>query len=127
MIGTRGKHFWKKEAALYRNGFRRLDWKQGNSREAEDVVKGTNRRVIVVKSPDPKVFEEAIFVVREDFLRHRSPEQVMTEARQAAGDYLKSTMNQGKRRRNRLVGALVGLAGVAAASIGWLVFHGIAI
>jgi hypothetical protein len=73
------------------------------------------------------VFEEAIFVVREDFLRHRNPEQVMAEARQAAGDYLKSTMKQDTRRHSRLVGALVGLAGAVAASIGWFVFHGIMI
>ena len=28
---------------------------------------GTNRRVVVVKSPDPKVFEQAIFILREDY------------------------------------------------------------
>ena len=34
--------------------------------EGKDVVKGTARRVIVVRSPDPNVFEEAIFLVKED-------------------------------------------------------------
>ena len=46
---------------------RRLNYKQKtDSREATEVVKGVAKRVIVVKSPDPKVFEEAIFIVRED-------------------------------------------------------------
>ena len=32
------------------------------------MVKGISRRVILVKSPDPRLFEEAIFIVREDAL-----------------------------------------------------------
>ena len=40
-----------------------------SSQEAAEVVKGTAKRVIVVKSPDKKVFEEAIFIVREDYMR----------------------------------------------------------
>ena len=31
------------------------------------MVKGIARRVVVVKSPDPKVFDEAIFLVREGY------------------------------------------------------------
>ena len=30
------------------------------------MVKGISRRVIVVKSPDPRLFEEAIFIVKKD-------------------------------------------------------------
>ena len=30
------------------------------------MVKGISRRVVVVRPPDPSVFEEAIFVVREN-------------------------------------------------------------
>ena len=32
------------------------------------MLKGTNRRVIVVRSPDRRFFEEAIFIVREGVL-----------------------------------------------------------
>ena len=32
------------------------------------MVKGNTRQVIVVKSPDPKLFEQAIFLLREDAL-----------------------------------------------------------
>ena len=36
-------------------------------RETRGAVKGVARRVVIVSDPDPTVFEEAIFVVREDF------------------------------------------------------------
>ena len=50
------------------------------------MVKGTAKRVIVVKSPDKKVFEEAIFIVREDYMRTAGITQakLMDEARAAA-------------------------------------------
>ena len=32
------------------------------------MVKGITRQVILVKSPDPKLFEEAIFIVKEEAL-----------------------------------------------------------
>ena len=84
------------------------------------MVKGTSRRVIVVKSPDPKVFEEAIFVLREDFIRHRNAEQVLDEARRAASDYLKKCSNGKKKSRQRILPTvIVGLSGIAA-SIAWL-------
>ena len=48
------------------------------------MVKGTNRRVVVVRYPDPKMFEEAIFVLRDDGSHGKTAEQVMDEARLAA-------------------------------------------
>ncbi|MFR6393801.1 MAG: hypothetical protein ACLUNQ_00590 [Oscillospiraceae bacterium] len=32
------------------------------------MVKGISRRVIVVESPDPRVFDQAIFILRNDVL-----------------------------------------------------------
>ena len=32
------------------------------------MVKGVTRQVVVVKSPDPKLFEQAIFLLREEAL-----------------------------------------------------------
>ena len=34
--------------------------------EVVDMVKGISRQVILVHSPDPKLFEQAIFILRED-------------------------------------------------------------
>ena len=89
------------------------------------MVKGTNRRVVVVKSPDPRIFDEAIFIVREDlFHRGTSPEKVMSEARRAAGAYLRGAT--GLRRpplwRRIPAGLFAGL-GAAAAGAVWLVFR----
>ena len=54
------------------------------------MVKGVAKRVIVVKSPDPRVFEEAIFIVREDYMKTAgvSRTQLLSEARQAAESYV---------------------------------------
>ena len=55
------------------------------------MVKGVNRQVIIVKSPDPKLFDEAIFLVREDAFAApgATPEQVIRQAQQAADGYLR--------------------------------------
>lgn len=55
------------------------------------MVKGITRQVILVKSPDPKLFEEAIFIVKEEALAREgvSADQVIREARQAADGYLR--------------------------------------
>ena len=50
------------------------------------MVKGITRQVILVKSPDPRLFEEAIFIVKEEALAREgvTAEQVLKEARRAA-------------------------------------------
>ena len=87
------------------------------------MVKGITRQVILVKSPDPKLFEEAIFIVKEEALAREgvSADQVLKEARQAADGYLK----QGRawnRRMDRLPGLAWGGIGAALASLGWAVW-----
>ena len=46
------------------------------------MVKGTSRRVIVVDSPDPKLFEQAIFIVKNDAFSQEgvTSQQVLGEA-----------------------------------------------
>ena len=55
------------------------------------MVKGITRQVILVKSPDPRLFEEAIFIVKEEALARAgvTAEHVLKEARRAADGYLK--------------------------------------
>ena len=55
------------------------------------MVKGITRQVILVKSPDPRLFEEAIFIVKEEALAREgvSADKVLREARQAANGYIK--------------------------------------
>ena len=55
------------------------------------MLKGINRRVIVVKAPDRRFFEEAIFIVREGVLGTGgvTADQVVAEARRVADGYVK--------------------------------------
>lgn len=49
------------------------------------MVKGVSRQVIVVHSPDRKLFEQAIFILREDVPQQGiTEEMLLQEARQAA-------------------------------------------
>ena len=84
------------------------------------MVKGVSRRIIVVDSPDPKIFERAIFIVREDFTGQQgiSEAELLRQARQAAGGCL-STEERG-RLWTRLRGVLYAAAGAAAAALAWV-------
>ncbi len=55
------------------------------------MIKGISRRVIVVRSPDRRFFEEAIFIVREGALSGAgiTAEQVVEEARRVADGFVK--------------------------------------
>ena len=61
------------------------------------MVKGIARRVIVVKSPDPKLFEQAIFIMREDAAaRGVSADQVLQEAQRVANGYIRRNTGLGR-------------------------------
>ncbi|MBE6957283.1 MAG: translation initiation factor 2 [Ruminococcaceae bacterium] len=86
------------------------------------MVKGSNRQVIVVKSPDPKLFEQAIFLLREDAAGDGvTPEQIIRQAQQAADNYLRSHSIR-TRRGLHLPRAAWGLFGALAASAAWVVY-----
>jgi hypothetical protein len=54
------------------------------------MVKGISRRVIVVRAPDPRFFDQAIFLMKEDALHQEgvTAEQVVEEARRVAAGYV---------------------------------------
>lgn len=56
------------------------------------MVKGTSRRVIVVDSPDPKLFEQAIFIVKNEAFAQEgvTSQQVLGEACRIARGYAKA-------------------------------------
>ncbi len=80
------------------------------------MVKGTTRQVIVVASPDPKLFEQAIFILREDAVEREgvTDEQLLQQARQAIRE-----PGTG-RRRGRLYGPVWACAGALATAAVWL-------
>ena len=109
---------------LHRKKTGRLQWMQESGGEASQVVKGTNRRIVVVRSPDERVFEQAIFIIRDDYLRKEknSVEKLLEEASRTANDYIRKTTPK-KQHRHRLRKSLYAAAGVAAAGLTWLAVH----
>lgn len=79
------------------------------------MVKGVSRQVIVVQGPDPKLFEQAIFILKED-ARGITDEQLMKEARQA----LRSPQREGKRRKLYLYGPVWACGGAVLTGLVWL-------
>lgn len=55
------------------------------------MIKGNSRHVIVIKNPDNRNFEEAIFIVRKGLFKTpgKSEEEIMKEARAAAESYVR--------------------------------------
>ena len=104
--------FWNKKAAKRATFDRDVFCRAEGGAE---VVKGISKRVIVVKSPDPKIFEQAIFIVREDYPGQTgiSERELMRQAREAVSGCL-----PGSGRRARLMPWVRGMlyAGLAAAA-----------
>ena len=82
------------------------------------MVKGVSRRVIVIKSPDKSVFEEAICIVRGDALnRGVSGDEIVREAQKVANEDVASN---GKRKKLRRLPRFVyfGAGAVLLAAVG---------
>ncbi|MDR3208002.1 MAG: translation initiation factor 2 [Oscillospiraceae bacterium] len=84
------------------------------------MVKGISKRVVVVRFPETRVFEQAIFFVREDAAARPgvSAEQVLREACRAAEGYVHK--NPGQRRLARMMAAVYLMAGAALTGLVWL-------
>lgn len=80
------------------------------------MVKGISRQVIVVQSPDPKLFDQAIFILKEDALRHGgiSDEALLREA----GALIRR--NGGKGRRLSCYGPVWACGGALLTGVLWL-------
>ena len=87
------------------------------------MVKGINRQVIVVRSPDPSLFEQAIFLLRPDAPEscNVTQDELLRQAQAAAKGYSTAHI-PGARLRSRLLGRLFwALAGGGAVGLVWLV------
>ena len=84
------------------------------------MVKGISRRVIVVRAPDPRFFEQAVFFLREDALHQDgvTAEQVVSEAKRVAAGYIRRSKDHPAQRRLP-AGARWCALGAAAASVIW--------
>ena len=88
------------------------------------MVKGTSKRVVVVKSPDPTVFEQAIFIVREDFIGRAGRANALKEAQQVADAYIRSAVAPPRERLlSRIPPALWAVVGaVLAGGLGLAIY-----
>ena len=83
--------------------------------EGCSVVKGLARRVIVIKSPDERYFDEAIFVLRDDlFGGGADSAAVLREARKIANNYVKTQPKAQKNSISKFPPHLFTLAGAIA-------------
>lgn len=84
------------------------------------MVKGNTRQVIVVKSPDPKLFEQAIFLLREDALeKHGVGErELLEQARRVANGYIAG--NSPAKKWRRLPAPAWAAIGAAPVCLAWL-------
>ena len=60
------------------------------------MVRGAAKHVIVIKTPDKRIFEQAIFIVKRDLFRKngKSEEEILLEARRAAEGYVKKVFQK---------------------------------
>ena len=81
------------------------------------MVKGISRQVILVQSPEPKLFDQAIFLLKEDALKEGITEEVLLKEAQAI---LRS--GEGRKKRHvYLYGAFWAATGAFVTGIAWLV------
>ncbi len=81
------------------------------------MVKGVSRRVIVVDSPDPRIFEQAIFILPTDG-GGVSSRQLVDQAVRIARSYART--QSAPRRRHRWPPWLWGLCGAGVCGLVWL-------
>ena len=84
-------------------------------------VKGVARQIILVRSPDRRLFEQAIFIVREQVsLSGIGPEQILEEAQRAANGYIRRTKGAG-RLLHRVPAPLLLAIGAGSTGLAWLI------
>lgn len=82
------------------------------------MVKGISRQVIVVHSPDPKLFEQAIFILKDDVVTQGiTDELLLKEAQQA----VRGSMRTEKKRKLSMYGPVWAAGGAALIGLAWLI------
>ena len=80
------------------------------------MVKGISRQVIVVQAPDPKLFEQAIFILKDEAVEKGITEEVLL---QEAQSIVRS--GQGRKRKLYLYGPVWACGGAVVTGITWLI------
>ena len=81
------------------------------------MVKGVSRQVIVVHAPEPKLFEQAIFILKEDAVGEGITDDALLKEAQKA---IQSGERPVKKRRLYLYGAVWAAGGALLTGLVWL-------
>ena len=90
------------------------------------MVKGISRRVIVVDSPDPHIFEQAIFIVRNDAASGGggvTSQQLVDQAVRIARNYTRTHGASPNGTPRKLTPFVYSLLGAAAIGLVWLAVY----
>ncbi len=82
------------------------------------MVKGNSRQVILVNSPDQKLFEQAIFILKDEAVTQGITDELLLKE---AKKILRSSGNPGKNRRLWYYGPVWAAAGAVVTAMIWLV------
>lgn len=82
------------------------------------MVKGISRQVIVVHSPDPKLFEQAIFILKEDAVEQGVTDEALLKEAQRA---IRNPGRDGKKRKLYLLGPVWACGGAMVTALVWLI------
>ena len=87
------------------------------------MVKGVSRRVVVVKAPASDLFEQAIFILRDDAIGASvDANNILQEACNAAGQYVSKHCRRRKKRSKRIPAPAFAAAGAALTGAAWLMY-----
>ena len=81
------------------------------------MVKGISRQVIVVQAPDPKLFEQAIFILKDEAVGEGITDEALLKEAQKA---IRGIDKQGKKRHFYLYGAVWASGGALLMGLAWL-------
>lgn len=82
------------------------------------MVKGISRQVIMVHSPDPKLFDQAIFILKDEAVGKEgiTEELLLKEATRLIG-----TKQVNRRKHNLLFASIWAFGGALSTGILWLI------
>ena len=80
------------------------------------MVKGISRQVIVVQAPEPKLFDQAIFILKEDMGEGVTDEVLLQEAQKA----IRGNDTAARKRHIWLYGAFWAAAGAILMGMAWM-------
>lgn len=81
------------------------------------MVKGISRQVIVAHSPDQKLFEQVIFILKEDAVGEGISDELLLKEAQSA---IRGGEGPGKKRKLYLYGAVWAGGGAMLTGLVWL-------